>query len=163
MTPHKIAAILGRFLSLLPAMPALRAFTELLVQFVRQADTVGLDIPSTIAQESKDQVHVITGLLREWPGRKFVTSREPAHKHLASDATLLAWGGLNVRDPQQILHLFWRFTAHIADKQLMDAINTTQSPAKPSKIVALDVDNAIVYAYLTNHALALQEFHASSN
>ena len=49
-----------------------------------------------------------------------------------------------------MVHDFWRFTGHISDKELIAAVNTTQSLAKPNEIVALDVDNATVYSYLTN-------------
>ena len=150
MTPRKMAAILGRFRSLLPAMPALRAFTDLLVQFVRRVDEVGWDTPCVVPIELKNQVRTITGLLHSWPGRKFVPSNQQPQKHLASDATLFAWGGLNVQDPRQMVHDFWRFTGHISDKELIAAVNTTQSLAKPNEIVALDVDNATLYSYLTN-------------
>ena len=84
--------------------------------------------------------------------RSQVCDKQPTtqKKHLASDATLFAWGGLNVQDPRQMVHDFWRFTGHISDKELIAAVNTTQSLAKPNEIVALDVDNATVYSYLTN-------------
>ena len=72
MTPRKMAAILGRFRSLLPVMPALRAFTDLLVQFVRKVDNVGWDA-CVVPNELKDQVRSITGLLHSWPGRRFKT------------------------------------------------------------------------------------------
>ena len=39
---------------------------------------------------------------------------------------------------------------HISDEELIAAVNTTQSLAKPNGIVALDVDNATVYSYLAN-------------
>ena len=112
MTPRKMAAILGRFWSLLPTMPALHAFTDLLVQFVRRVDDVGWDTPCVVPIELKNQVHAITGLLHSWPGRKFVTSNQQPHKHLASDATLFAWGDLNVQDPRQMVHYLAFHRAH---------------------------------------------------
>ena len=120
-------------------MPALRAFTDLLVQFVRRVDDVGWDTPCVVPIELKNQVRAITGLLHSWPGRKFVTSNQQPRKHLASDATWFAWGGINVQDPRQMVHDFWRFTRHISDKELIAAVNTTQSLA-----------NATVYSHLTN-------------
>ena len=53
MSPRKMAAILGRFRSLLPAMPALRAFTDLLVKFVRRVDSVGWDTSCVVPIELK--------------------------------------------------------------------------------------------------------------
>ena len=55
-----------------------------------------------------------------------------------------------MQDPRQMVHDFWRFTGHISDKELLAAVNTTQSLANPNEIVALDVDNASVNSYLTN-------------
>ena len=89
MTPRKMAAILGRFRSLLPAMPALRAFTNLLVQFVRRVDNVGWDTPCVVPIELKNQVRAITGLLHSWPGRKFVTTDKHAGREEWS--SLVSW------------------------------------------------------------------------
>ena len=151
MTPRKVAAILGRFRSLLPAMPSLRAFTDLLVRFVSQVNDVGWDTPCVVPSALKEQVREITGLLREWPGRKFRSA--PLHtttRHLASDATPVAWGGLDVNDPRHVVHDFWRLNqAHINDKELIAAVNTTMSLARPHEVIMLDVDNSVVFSYLT--------------
>ena len=106
MTPCKMAAILGRLRSLLPAMPALRAFTDMLVQFVRKVNNVGWDTRCVVPIQLKDQVRAITGLLHSSPGRRFVTSNQQPKRHLAPDATLFAWGGLNVQDPAKWCTIF---------------------------------------------------------
>ena len=107
MTPRKEAAILGCFQSLLPAMPSLRAFTDLLVRCGSQVNDVGWDTPCVVPSALKEQVRNSTGLPREWTGRKFGSA--PFHttrRHLASDATPVAWGGLDVKDPRHVLHDF---------------------------------------------------------
>ena len=93
-----MTAILGRFQS----PPPLRAFTDL--QFVRRVDNVGWDMPCVVPIKLKNQLRAITSLLHSRPGRRFVTSNQQPQKHLASDATLFAWGGLNVQDPRQVVH-----------------------------------------------------------
>ena len=84
------------------------------------------------------------------PLRAFVASNQQVQKHLASDTTVFAWGGIKVQDSRKMVHNFWRFAGHISDKELIAAHNTTQSLAKPNQIVALDVENATFYSYLAN-------------
>ena len=49
-----------------------------------------------------------------------------------------------------MVHNFRRFRGHISDKELIAAVNTRQSLAKPNEIVALDVHSATVYSYWAN-------------
>ena len=151
MTPRKVAAIQGRLRNLLPAMPSLRAFTDLLVQFVSQMNNLGWDTPCVVRSALKEQVREITGLLKEWPGSKFCYA--PLHAttpHLASDATPVPWGGLDVNDPRHVVHHFWCLNqAHINDKDLVAAVNTTMSLARLHEVIMLDVDNSFVFSYLT--------------
>ena len=146
MTLRKVAAILGCFRSLLPAMPSLRAFTNLLVRFVTQVNDVGWDTPCVVPSALAKQVREIIGLLKEWPGRKFRSAPLYASTHLAAHTTL-AWGGLDVNDPCHVVQDFWRLNeAHISDKELGAAVNTTMSLARPHEVIMLDVDNSVVFS-----------------
>ena len=63
MTPRKMAAILGRFRSLLPAVPLLLAFTDKIVRFVARSRFIGRH-----HQCFKHQVRQVTHILHTWPG-----------------------------------------------------------------------------------------------
>ena len=55
MTLRKVAAILGCFPSLLPAMSSIRAFTDLLVRFVGHVNDMGWDTPCVVPSALKEQ------------------------------------------------------------------------------------------------------------
>ena len=94
MSPRHMATILGRVRSLLPALPAMRCFTDQLVKFVEKAYVVGWDTPIVIPQLLKSQVPDVAYLLEKYPGRPFYRPPSRGATHLASDATTKAWGGL---------------------------------------------------------------------
>ena len=73
MTPRKMSAILGVVRSFLMAIPHLRAFTDLMVQFVArgQVGGRGWDSPHPILAELTDQVREIKDLLASGYGRPF--------------------------------------------------------------------------------------------
>ena len=149
LTPRKVAAILGRFRSLLPAMPALRAFTDLLVNFVCLHQRYGWDAYLPVPDALKEQVISVSTILKEWPGRPFLQTPPPTALHLASDSTPWGWGGLDLAAPSRIVQDFWTFnTTHINHKELEAAIHTTMSLSKPNTCVLLDIDNSVAYSYL---------------
>jgi transcriptional regulator of met regulon len=71
MSCRKMAAILGATMSFLMTMPFLRAFTDQLVQFVNQQETLGWDYKVPIPAQLRQQVREMHFLLEEWKGRKF--------------------------------------------------------------------------------------------
>ena len=77
MTPRKMAAILGCFRSLLPALPALRAFTDVLVTFVAKHRMVGWDTACPIPFNLKEQV-------RSMKKPSFKLARSPFFRQSAS-------------------------------------------------------------------------------
>ena len=105
MSPRKMAAILGRFRSLVPALPSFRAFTDGMVRFVALHRRVGWDCQCLIPISLKDQVREVTNILHTWPGRPFLGKLSNDVVNLASDSTLLAWGGLNV-STNEVVHDF---------------------------------------------------------
>ena len=149
LTPRKVAAILGRFGSLLLALPALRAFTDLLVIFVCLHQRYGWDAYPPVPDALKEQVISVSTILKEWPGRPFLQTPPPAALHLASDSTPWGWGGLDLTAQSQIVQDFWNFnTTHINHKELEAAIHTTMSLSQPKTCVLLDSDNSVPYSYL---------------
>ena len=92
MTPSKVAAILGRVRSLLPALPALRCCSDHLVNFVNSSTLVGWDSPLPAPPSLKSQVLETKHLLTNWPGRVFHISPSLQVLHLASDASHVARG-----------------------------------------------------------------------
>jgi hypothetical protein len=148
MSCRKMAAILGATRSFLMAMPFLRAFTDQLVQFVNQQETIGWDQKVPIPQKLKAQVKEIGDLMTSWKGRNFqgrATVRE-----LHSDSSQEAWAGVDATSGA-LVQEFWRDKRHlhINVKELEAAINTVQSLAKPGEHITLKVDNSVTFAYLT--------------
>ena len=147
--PRKVAAILGRFRSLLPTLPALRAFSDLLVAFVNRHAALGWDVSHPVPQQLRDQVVLIKELLTEWPGRPFLRAISQHAVHLASDATPIGWGGLDLKCPSCVVHDFWQFSTHINNQELAAAIHTTMSLARPRDFVLLDIDSSVAFSYLS--------------
>ena len=58
-----MAAILGTFRSLLPAVPALSAFTELLIELVGRLKVVGWDTPCAILESIHAQARASNKVL----------------------------------------------------------------------------------------------------
>ena len=72
LTPRRVAAIRGRFPSLSPAMPALCAFTDLLVKIVCLHQRHGWDAYLRVPDAFKELVISVSTVLKEWPGRPFL-------------------------------------------------------------------------------------------
>jgi transcriptional regulator of met regulon len=148
MSCRKMAAILGATRSFLMAMPFLRAFTDQLVQFVNQQETVGWDQKLLIPQTLKEQVKEMASILKEWKGRTFQGKTPVGELH--SDSSQEAWAGVD-KTTGALVQEFWREKRHlhINVKELEAAINTVQSLAKHGEHVTLKVDNSVTYWYLT--------------
>ena len=74
-TPRKVASILGVVKSGLAGLTALRAFSDLLVNFVNQHMQVGWDVPLIVPDVLHEQIRGLKGLLMTWPGRPFLKTK----------------------------------------------------------------------------------------
>ena len=148
LTVRKVAAILGRVRSLLPALPALRAFTDHLVKFVAKGQGMGWDSSHPIPEALRVQVREATALVTDWPGRRFL-SPNPPDRELSSDACTHGWGGVD-NNTGAVVHEHWfrQAAVHINLKELIAAVNTTQSLARPGERVRLDIDNSVAFSYI---------------
>lgn len=86
---RKMAAILGSIRSFLMALPFLRAFSDLLMEFINQHSLWGWDTPLKISSAIKTQVRELNSLTQNWPGRPFYTTPQ---RTLYSDSSDLGWG-----------------------------------------------------------------------
>ena len=147
MSCRKMSAILGATRSFLMAMPFLRAFTDQLVQFVKQQEILGWDHKVSIPPILKQQVKEMNSLMEQWKGRKF-QGKAPV-RFLHSDSSQKAWAGVDVTTGA-LVQEFWRERQilHINVKELEAAINTVRSLAKPKEHVCLKVDNSVTFYYL---------------
>jgi hypothetical protein len=147
MSKRQVAAILGQIRSNLVAMPFLRAFTGLLVQFLANTSSHPWDSKHLIPRTIKDQLKEIKILLENWSGRNF--PQNPS-RFLHSDSSTHGWGGVDVHHGNFIQE-YWRDLTplHINKKELIAAINTVQSLSKEGETVSLSVDNQVIYYYLT--------------
>lgn len=129
MTCRKAAAILGQVRSFLTALPCLRAFTDLLVQFVDQHSSHGWDTKLPILTQVKDQVREMGTLLKSWEGRSF--NHHSAVRKIHSDSSDQGWGAVDLTSGSK-LQEFWRSEKglHINIKELKAAISATKSLAK---------------------------------
>ena len=160
MTPRKMAAILGRFRSLLPALPALTAFTDLLVTFVGKHRMLGWDTACPIPFNLKEQVRSMKNFLLSWPSNPFSGNVHQHTRALGSDSTSFAWGGLDTQS-KAVVHDFWRLDeSHINLKKLQASIHTIMSLAPPKSLVHLDVDNSVAFSYLTKHGGKIGKLNA---
>ena len=147
MTCRRMAAILGSVRAFLTAMPFLRAFTDQMVQFVKNQEYLGWDKKVLIPQTLQNQVKELGILMEQWKGRTF-QGKAPV-RILHSDSSQEAWAGVDVNN-HQVVQEFWREkrTLHINVKELEAAINTVKSFARPKEKVSLSVDNSVTYHYL---------------
>lgn len=90
MSKRQLAAILGQVRSNLVAMPFLRAFTSLLVGFLKQNASKSWESSHQIPQTLKDQLQDIKLLLQNWQGRPFTQSPT---RFLHTDSSTYGWGG----------------------------------------------------------------------
>ena len=90
MSCRKMASILGSLRSFLKAIPSLRAFTDEMLAFTHQAQTLGWNVALAIPQSLKQQVREVEVFLHQWPGRVFDS---PTQTTLHSDSSDLGWGG----------------------------------------------------------------------
>ena len=93
MTKRQVCAILGQIRSNLVAMPFLRAFTSLLVKFLREKSQDPWESRHQISKDIKDQLEDIKKHLQNWSGRQF--HKKPT-RFLHSDSSTLGWGGLDI-------------------------------------------------------------------
>lgn len=154
---RKMAAILGATRSFLVALPFLRAFTDTMVGFVNLQQTWGWDHKVKIPETLKAQLVEIKKVLEDWQGRKFCS---PITQELHSDSSDLAWGGLDLQSGAQVQE-FWRHQKeqHINQKELIAAVSTVQSLAKPGGHVQLSVDNTVAFSYLKKGGGKLPHFN----
>ena len=147
MSCRKMAAILGAIRAFLMAMPFLRAFSDKLVQFVKQEKRYGWDLKLKVPQDVQDQIRQMKTIMEQWRGRVF-QGKAPV-RFLHSDSSQEAWAGVDVHSGQ-IIQEFWRNKRglHINVKELEAAINTVRSLAKPGEKVELSVDNSVTFYYL---------------
>ena len=132
MSCRKAAAILGQLRSFLTALPCLRAFSDLLVQFTDRHRWLGWDKKLEIPSQVKAQVSEIGTLLKEWKGRSF--QGKCAVRKIFSDSSTQGWGAVDVTSGKN-LHEFWRseMGLHINIKELKASIAACQSLARGGK------------------------------
>ena len=146
MSKRQVAAILGQVRANLLALPFLRAFTTLLVNFLAEKGGASWDSKHHLSQEIKEELKVVKQVMEKWGGRPFVS--KPT-KILHSDSSDKGWGGINPHTGQFVQE-YWREESylHINVKEMKAAINTVQSLAKPNDKVLLCVDNQVIFYYL---------------
>ena len=103
MSKRQVAAILGQIRSNLVAMPFLRAFTGLLVQFLAEISAQSWDSKHIIPCSMKGQFKDIKSLLDNWSGRNF--PQNPTC-FLNSDSSSHGWG---------IRYSQWKFHSRILE------------------------------------------------
>jgi hypothetical protein len=147
MSPRKVQAILGTVRSFLMALPALRAFSDELLQFSNAQVQYGWDTPLTIPEKLKTQVKELNALFEIWRGRP-LPKKVPV-RDLHSDASNLGWAAVDTTGNQSIQD-FWRDKQglHINIKELFAAMEAVKSLAKPGEEVHLRVDNTVAFSYL---------------
>ena len=140
-----MSAILGSVRSFLMTMPFLRAFTDQLVQFVKQQRYQGWDKKLKIPLELQEQVRELNGIMEKWKGRNFQGKANIRELH--SESSQNAWAGIDINS-KEIVQEFWREKSvlHINVIELEAAINTALSLAKPRENVSLSVDNSVIFA-----------------
>ena len=84
-----------------------------------------------------------------------------ARKTLHSDSSDQAWAGVDLQN-NLVVKEFWRHQIHlhINQKELLAAVNTVKSLAKPKDNVLLTVDNQVTYWYLRKKGGRLETFNA---
>ena len=90
MTKRQVSAILGQIRSNKIAKPFLRAFTSLLVKFLRERNQDPWDSKHQISKDIKDQLKEIKKHLENWSGRHF---HQKPTRFLHSDSSTLGWEG----------------------------------------------------------------------
>ena len=147
MSPRKMAAILGQVRSFLTAMPFLRAFTNQMLSFVDHQKTMGWDCHIPVPQSLQEEVKKIKNLMLTWKGRIF-QGHCPV-RELHSDSSNHAWAGVDLTGKQEVQE-FWRDKSglHINVKELLAAVSTLKSLARPKEHVTLAVDNSVAFSYL---------------
>ena len=151
MSKRQVAATFGQIRANLLAMPFLRAFTSLLVTFLAEKGSCTWESKHQLSVEIKEELRKVKDLLSQWKGRPFITK---ATKVLHSDSSDRGWGGINPHTGQFVQE-FWREKSplHINVKEMMAAINTVKSLAKPNENVLLCVDNQVIFYYLQKVAV----------
>ena len=147
-TVRKLAAILGKLRSLIVAIPALRAFSCLLQDFVaKRAAADGWDSVHRLPERIREEVRKAGLVLTEWAGRPM--QGRPATKQAASDSSDLTFGGLDLQSGA-IVHGHWtrRRSWHINAKELEAACETVRQLAAPGDRVRLLTDNTVAFSYL---------------
>ena len=141
-------AILGVVRSFLTALPFLRAFTDHMVAFTTQANTMGWDAPILISGDLQQQIREVKNMLQNWSGRS-INQKVPIRR-LHSDASNTGWAAVDL-DSGNCEQEFWRGAdgLHINKKELHAAISAVQSLARKGEKVFLGVDNTVAYSYLT--------------
>jgi hypothetical protein len=147
MSCRKVSAILGSLRSFLPAMPFLRAFSDMLVQFINQHTFFGWDKALPLPDTLKSQVRDLGKMLSDVRGRSL--DKKCTVTKLHSDASDTGWGGIDLQKGTWVQE-FWRKdqSLHINVKEIRAAISTVRSLAKPGDHVHLSVDNVVAYTYL---------------
>ena len=146
MSKRQVAAILGQIRANLLALPFLRAFTTLLVNFLAEKSGASWDEKHQLSQEIKEELKVVKTVMEKWGGRPFVS--KPT-KVLHSDSSDKGWGGINPHTGK-FVQTYWieESYLHINVKEMKAAINTVQSLAKANDKVLLCVDNQVIFYYL---------------
>ena len=80
MSCRRTAAIFGKGRSLIPALPLLQAFTDLMVSFVVLHHHSGWDPLHPTPITLSEQVREAKELLTVWSGRKFLSPTEPSRR-----------------------------------------------------------------------------------
>jgi hypothetical protein len=147
MSKRQISAILGQIRANLLALPFLRAFTGDLVEFLAKKAQDSWDSKHLISPEIKGELKKVRELLEFWSGRPFP---QKATRILHSDSSDLGWGGLDPISGEKIQE-YWRDKKdlHINVKEMEAAINTVRSLSKRNETVELNVDNQVIYYYLS--------------
>ena len=160
MSVRKMASILGKVRSILFAVPAIRAFSDHMVEFVRQNQVFGWDSVHPVPSCLKAQVCAAKEIMFQWPGRPFLT---PAcvPKRVFSDASQLGWGGLDTQSGQVVHDFFYdQGHWHINIKELHAAVSTIMSLVHPGDVVEMCIDNLVVFYYLKNQGGRKLHFNA---
>ena len=147
MSKRHISAILGQIRANLLALPFLRAFTTELVQFLAKTSTDPWDKKFLISVEIKLELQNVRNIMEKWTGRPFP---KKATRILHSDSSDFAWGGVDSTTGEKVQE-YWREKRflYINQKEMMASISTVRSLAKPHETVELNVDNQVIYYYLS--------------
>ena len=142
MSCRKVAAILGVTRALLPALPFLRCFTNLMAQFANQHVQFGWDQLLPVGAKLVQQAKEVKDLLVQNRGRPFLDNRP--FRQLHADASNHGWAGLDTSEGRAIQE-FWRQDApqHINWKELWASVHTVLSFTRPGEKVRVHVDNTV--------------------